>query len=83
VASPAALHEAFPNRWQALDGFPGAAYAIHSIAGLLTMSDRRDLGRAIGDGEGHWFAISDSKGRGKLENASGDRIEVDAAKELQ
>ena len=80
--SPTALHGAFPNRWQALDGFLGAAYAIHSIAGLLTMSDRRDLGRAIGDGEGRWFAIADANGRGKLENASGDSMELDAAKEF-
>jgi DEAD/DEAH box helicase domain-containing protein len=80
--SPTALHEAFPNRWQALDGFLGAAYAIHSIAGLLTMSDRRDLGRAIGDGEGRWFAVTDAQGRGKLQNASGDSMELDAAKEF-
>src|ERR1039457_2198612 len=80
--SPTALHGAFPNCWQALDGFLGAAYAIHSIAVLLTMSDRRDLGRAIGDGEGQWFAITDAKGRGKLQNASGENIELDAAKEF-
>src|SRR5450759_3811196 len=68
--SPTALHGAFPNRWQALDGFLGAAYAIHSIAGLLTMSDRHDLGRAIGDGEGEWFATTESHGRGKLQTLS-------------
>ena len=43
-SEPAALHHAFANRWQALDGFLGAAYAIHSVAVLLTMSDRHDLG---------------------------------------
>jgi DEAD/DEAH box helicase domain-containing protein len=80
--NPASLQGAFPNRWQALDGFLGAAYAIHSIATLLTMSDRRDLGRAIGDGEGQWFAITDANGRGKLEQASGDSTELDAAKEF-
>ena len=79
---PAALHHAFANRWQALDGFLGAAYAIHSVAVLLTMSDRHDLGRAIGDGEGQWFAITDSEGRGKLQGASGEGIEIDVAKEF-
>jgi DEAD/DEAH box helicase domain-containing protein len=79
---PAALHHAFANRWQALDGFLGAAYAIHSVAVLLTMSDRHDLGRAIGDGEGQWFAITDSEGRGKLQGASGEGIELDVAKEF-
>jgi DEAD/DEAH box helicase domain-containing protein len=80
--NPASLQGAFPNRWQALDGFLGAAYAIHSVATLLTMSDRRDLGRAIGDGEGRWFAVTDANGRGKLEQASGDSTEPDAAKEF-
>ena len=79
---PAALHQAFANRWQALDGFLGAAYAIHSIAVLLTMSDRHDLGRAIGDGEGQWFAITDARGRGRLQGASGEGIEIDVAKEF-
>jgi len=79
---PAALHHAFANRWQALDGFLGAAYAIHSVAVLLTMSDRHDLGRAIGDGEGQWFAITDSEGRGRLQGASGEGIEIDVAKEF-
>ncbi|TMH21468.1 MAG: DEAD/DEAH box helicase [Betaproteobacteria bacterium] len=79
---PAALHQAFANRWQALDGFLGAAYAIHSVAVLLTMSDRHDLGRAIGDGEGQWFAITDAEGRGKLQGASGEGIEIDVAKEF-
>ena len=79
---PSALHHAFANRWQALDGFLGAAYAIHSVAVLLTMSDRHDLGRAIGDGEGQWFAITDAQGRGKLQGASGEGIEIDVAKEF-
>src|ERR1700676_3097459 len=80
--SPTALHGAFPNRWQALDGFLRAAYAIHSIAGLLTMSDRRDLGRAIGDGEGQWFAVTDGQGRGRLKDASGEALELDVSSEF-
>ena len=71
-----------PIAAQALDGFLGAAYAIHSVAVLLTMSDRHDLGRAIGDGEGQWFATTDAQGRGKLQGASGEGIELDVAKEF-
>ena len=79
---PHALHEAFPSRWQALDGFLGAAYAIHSVAALLTMSDRHDFGRAIGDGEGRWFAITDARGRGKMQSDAGDAIDIDVVKEF-
>ena len=81
---PRALEASFPNRWQALDGFLGAAYAIHSIAVLLTMSDRHDLGRAIGDGEGEWFATTESRGRGSLQTlaSDGEPVELDAAKEF-
>ncbi|MEO7761221.1 MAG: Zn-binding domain-containing protein, partial [Casimicrobiaceae bacterium] len=79
---PAALDAAFPDRWRAIDGFLGAAYAIHLIAVLLTMSDRHDLGRAIGDGDGEWFATSDPKGRGRLQSASGDPIPLDATREF-
>ena len=46
------------------------------------MSDRHDLGRAIGDGEGQWFAITDARGRGRLQGASGEGIEIDVAKEF-
>jgi DEAD/DEAH box helicase domain-containing protein len=79
---PDALHQAFPSRWQALDGFLGAAYAIHSIAALLTMSDRHDFGRAIGDGDGRWFALVGARGRGKMQNESGDGVEIDTVKEF-
>ncbi len=43
---PDALETAFRARWQALDGFLGAAYALHHVAALLTLSERHDLGRA-------------------------------------
>jgi DEAD/DEAH box helicase domain-containing protein len=48
---PAALDQAFENRQQALDGFLGAAYALHHVAALVAMSEPRDLGRAVGDGD--------------------------------
>ncbi len=50
AATAASVGEHLPaDRWRAIDGFLGAAYAIHTIAALLTMSDGHDLGRAIGD----------------------------------
>lgn len=50
------LDERFPSRWQALDGLLGAAHALHFVAALLTMSEPRDLGRAVGNGDGSWSA---------------------------
>src|SRR4029079_2727499 len=81
-----ALDTAFPDRWRAIDGFLGAAYAIHTIAALLTMSDGHDLGRAIGDGngdtEGAWFATVDRFGRGRLQTAEGEVVDVVALREF-
>ena len=78
---PRALDRAFEQRSQALDGFLGAGYAIHSIAVLLTMSDRHDLGRAIGDGEGEWFAATEPRHRGSMQtlSADGEPINLDTA----
>ena len=95
---PRALDAAFPQRWQALDGFLGSAYAIHSIATLLTMSDRHDLGRAIGDGEGEGrartgefhgasapgFMATEPRHRGSLETIAedGQPVTLDMTKEF-
>jgi DEAD/DEAH box helicase domain-containing protein len=77
---PAALDAAFEDRWRAIDGFLGAAHAIHTIAALLTMSDKHDLGRAIGDGDGEWFATTDANGRGRLQTTSDEPLEIDATR---
>ncbi len=53
-ADPAALARAFPQREHALEGFLGAAHAMHFVATLLTMSDPRDLGRAVGTSDSTW-----------------------------
>ena len=74
---PVALEAAFPVRWQALDGFLGAAYALHHMAALLTLSERHDLGKAVGDGEGTWFASVDQNGRGNPKTISGETVEID------
>ncbi|MEP7073146.1 MAG: DEAD/DEAH box helicase [Nitrosospira sp.] len=73
---PDALGAAFQARWQALDGFLGAAYALHHVAALLTLSERQDLGRAVGDGEGTWFATVDQHGRGNPKTISGETVEI-------
>jgi DEAD/DEAH box helicase domain-containing protein len=63
---PAALDRAFARRAQALDGFLGAAYALHHVSALLSMCELRDLGRAVGDADGRWHATIDADGRGRL-----------------
>lgn len=78
-AQHAALLGAFPNRWQALDGFLGAAYAMHYMAALLTMSERQDIGRAVGDGEGKWFAAVGADGRGTIKSIAGKEVPADTA----
>lgn len=62
---PKVLEEALPNRWQALDGFLGAAYTLHFVACLITMSEQHDLGKAVGDSQATWFAALGDKGRGQ------------------
>ena len=74
---PRALERAFSRRWQALDGFLGAAYALHHVAALLSMSELRDLGRAVGDADGRWHATVDADGRGRMRDS--DDRPLDAA----
>ena len=61
----------FPRRQEALDGFLGAAYALHHVAALLSMADLRDFGRAVGDGAGTWSAVTAADGRGSLRSLDG------------
>jgi len=58
------LHQHFSHRWQALDSFLGAAYAMHHVAALLTMTESRDIGRAVGNADGTWFKTIDSQDKG-------------------
>ncbi len=46
------------------------------MAALLTLSERHDLGRAVGDGEGTWFASVDQNGRGNPRSISGETVEI-------
>ena len=68
---PEALEAAFPSRQEALDGFLGAAYAMHHVAALRMMSEPHDLGRAVGDGDAQWFATVGANGRGRIKNFEG------------
>lgn len=68
---PDALETALPDRQQAIEGFLGAAYALHHVAALRAMAEIRDLGRAVGDGQGTWFAVMGAAGRGQIQGPDG------------
>ena len=74
----AVLDEAFASRQAALDGFLGAAVALHLVATVAVMADARDLQKAVGSGDGAWFATSDTRGRGSLRAADGSGTAADA-----
>ncbi|MEM7408482.1 MAG: DEAD/DEAH box helicase, partial [Pseudomonadota bacterium] len=60
---PGLLRRAFAEVSAALDGFNGAAYALHNVAALNCMAELPDLGRAVGMGEGEWHAAVDATDR--------------------
>jgi DEAD/DEAH box helicase domain-containing protein len=66
---PRALEAAFDSRQIALDGFLGASYAMHIIAVMRMLSEPRDIGKAVGDGNARWFATVDAGGRGELRDS--------------
>ena len=73
--NPAALDAAFASRQQALDGFLGAGYALHIVAAMRMLSEPRDLGRAVGDGNAEWFATIGASGRGQMRNSDGEAVD--------
>ena len=75
VAQSTLLGE-FANRQQALDGFLGAAHALHIVATVAVMADARDLQKAVGNGDGAWFAISDDRGRGRVQGTDDTPVEL-------
>ncbi len=79
LVDPAALEVALRDRQQAIEGFLGAAYALHHVAALRAMAELRDLGRAVGDGEGTWFAVVGPDGRGQLRDPDNHALEPSAA----
>jgi DEAD/DEAH box helicase domain-containing protein len=75
-AAPAALDAAFATRFEAIDGFLGAAYALHHIAALLSLAELRDIGRSVGDGEGEWSAALGADGRGHARGLDGAEADL-------
>ncbi|MGH8052002.1 MAG: DEAD/DEAH box helicase, partial [Arenimonas sp.] len=74
-----ALDKAFDSRQAALDGFLGAAYALHVVATVAVMAEARDLQKAVGSGDGSWFAVSDGRGRGQLRGDDGSVSDINKA----
>jgi DEAD/DEAH box helicase domain-containing protein len=74
---PGELERTLPSRQMALDGFLGAAYAMHHVAALQSMSETSDLGRAVGDGDGRWFATQSAQGRGQMRDLTGEELAPD------
>jgi DEAD/DEAH box helicase domain-containing protein len=72
----AILEKHFSSRQDALDGFLGAAYALHVVAGVAVMAEARDLRKAVGSGDGAWFADGDGRGRGRMRSADGSLTEI-------
>ncbi|MDR0184675.1 DEAD/DEAH box helicase [Lysobacter sp. UC] len=74
---PAVLESEFASRQEALDGFLGAGYALHVVAKLAVMAEGVDLQKAVGDGNGAWFASADGRGRGQLRGTGDDAVSLD------
>ena len=56
----AELDATFDSRQDALDGFLGAAYALHIVATVAVMAEARDLQKSVGSGDGTGTASSGS-----------------------
>ncbi|MHA6204963.1 DEAD/DEAH box helicase [Dyella soli] len=67
-----ALDQAFDHRQQALDGFLAAAHALHIVATVAVMAEARDLQKAVGSGDGAWFATPDANGRAQMRASFGE-----------
>lgn len=70
------LDARFASRQDALDGFLGTAYALHVVAKVAVMADAADLQKAVGSGDGAWFATADRRGRGQLRATDGSAVDV-------
>ncbi|MBB1061568.1 DEAD/DEAH box helicase [Lysobacter spongiae] len=67
----------FASRQEALDGFLGAAHALHLVASVAVMADARDLQRAVGNGDGAWSATADGSGRGQVRGLDGQPRDIE------
>jgi DEAD/DEAH box helicase domain-containing protein len=75
---PDVLDARFASRWRALDGFLGAAHAMHWVAAMLSMSEPGDLGRAVGASDATWFTAVGPGGRGETRSSLGDDVDPEA-----
>lgn len=71
------LTSLFDSRQQALEGFLGAAHALHVVARIAVMADGGDLQKAVGSGDGAWSASADGSGRGQLRATDGAAARID------
>jgi DEAD/DEAH box helicase domain-containing protein len=76
---PEVLDQCFESRWQSLDGFLGAAHAMHFVAAILSMSEPGDVGRAVGASDATWFATVGVAGRRETRSPAGEALDPDAA----
>ncbi|HET6555322.1 MAG TPA: DEAD/DEAH box helicase [Dyella sp.] len=67
-----ALEQAFDHRQEALDGFLAAAHALHIVSIVAVMAEARDLQKAVGSGDGAWFATPDANGRAQMRSSFGE-----------
>ncbi len=74
------LDAGFDSRQDALDGFLSAAYALHLVAMVCVMAEGRDLQKAVGSGDGAWFATADLSGRGQIRSGDSGEAMVEAAR---
>jgi DEAD/DEAH box helicase domain-containing protein len=74
----ATLLRAFASKQDALDGFLGAAHALHVVATVAVMADARDLQKSVGNGDGAWFATQDGSGHGRAQDADGKAVAIGA-----
>ncbi|MCU0870506.1 MAG: DEAD/DEAH box helicase [Burkholderiales bacterium] len=82
-ADPHALAAVLPDRAEAIEGFLGAAHALHHVAALTSLAEPRDLGRAVGDAAGTWSAVADPTdpgGRARLRALDGAPVALDGAR---
>jgi DEAD/DEAH box helicase domain-containing protein len=79
-ASPQGLAREFSTRHEALDGFLGAAYAVHRIAALVSLAEPHDIGRSVGDGspQNGWSAAAGNGGGSEARTFEGQSVDLDA-----
>jgi DEAD/DEAH box helicase domain-containing protein len=72
----AVLLKAFASKQDAVDGFLGAAHALHVVATVAVMADARDLQQSVGNGDGAWFATQDGTGKGRAQDDAGKAVSM-------